>query len=637
MCGISGIFNLNNKKIINLESKLKVMVDLQTHRGPDGSGIWINDSGSVGLGHNRLSIIDLKTGNQPMTNGVNTIVYNGEIYNYKVIRESNEKLIQYQTNSDTEVILNSITLNGISALNDFKGMFAFGIYNDYERELLLVRDRVGIKPLYYLIQDELIYFASEVKALLPFVSKIETDSDGLSDYLDFQFLFGHKTMFKSINQLEPGHFLKISSGKVEITKYWDVNYDIDFDTSELEFHRQIREKFLTSIEEHLVSDVKLGSYLSGGLDSSIVTSVASLKAKDSLTCFIGKYTDHSGYDESLFARKVTELNDNELIEVEIKSEDFVKYIQKVIYHLDYPVAGPGSFGQFMVAQEASKHRKTILGGQGGDEIFGGYARYMIAYIEQALLGEIDGTSTKGNYVLTLEKSLRNLVGLKSYKPLIKSFWSKGLFDPSDSRYLQLVKRGDSVRKLIKDLKSDSEYSSNDEFYHLFNSNNFVKESYFDKMTHFDFKTLLPALLHVEDRMSMANGIESRVPFLDHELIELVAKIPANYKFKDGKLKEILKQSLGDFLPHEILNRKDKMGFPIPLTKWFKSDLRNFIIGIFDSKQSRDRNFFENDKILECIDSQDEFSRDLWALLSLELWFREFHDKQDYYKDLINNF
>jgi asparagine synthase (glutamine-hydrolysing) len=283
---------------------------------------------------------------------------------------------------------------------------------------------------------------------------------------------------------------------------------------------------------------------------------------------------------------------------------------------------------------ASKFRKTILGGQGGDEIFGGYARYMVAYIEQAFLGELEGTSENGNYVLTLSKSLKNLDSLKSYKPLIKSFWSNGLFEKPDSRYLQLIRRSVDIKKYLRPIKKDIDYDPITSYYDLFNSNNFHKESYFDKMTHFDFKTLLPALLHVEDRMSMANGIESRVPFLDHKIIELAATIPANIKFKDGKLKEILRISLGKILPKEVLERKDKMGFPIPLTQWIKNDLRDYIISIFDSKESRDRNFFENDKIIESIGVQKEFSREFWALLSLELWFREFHDKEEYYKQLI---
>lgn len=634
MCGISGIASLNNKKIENLENKLKVMVNLQNHRGPDGNAIWINKGGTVGFGHNRLSIIDLETGNQPMSNKNNTIVYNGEIYNYKSLRNSNENLINYQTSSDTEVVLNTITLDGTDGINALKGMFAFGIYNELKNELLLVRDRIGIKPLYYLVQEEVLYFASEVKALLPFVYKIETNPKGLMDYLEFQFVFGNKTMFKNIYQLEPGHHLSTIKGKIEISKYWDVEYNIDFETSEDEFHKQVRNTFLKSVEEHLVSDVKVGSYLSGGLDSSLITSAASRIVGNSLTCFIGKYTDYNGYDESKYAKKLALENNLDLIEIDINSNDFTEYISKIIYHLDYPVAGPGAFGQFMVAKEASKHRKTILGGQGGDEIFGGYARYMIAYIEQAFLGELDGTSNDGNFVLTLEKSLKNLDALKSYKPLIKKFWSNGLFDSSDSRYLELVKRGKDVKQLLTPLLKDISYNSIDTSYELFNSNNFHKESYFDKMTHFDFKTLLPALLHVEDRMSMANGIESRVPFLDHELIELVSKIPANFKFKDGKLKEILKLSLGDILPSEVLERKDKMGFPIPLTQWFKSDLREYIVGVFDSEQSRKRKFFKNDKIVSSISSEIEHSRDLWALLSLELWFREFHDKQDYFKKLI---
>jgi asparagine synthase (glutamine-hydrolysing) len=637
MCGISGIFSLTGEYIPEIENYIGVMIGLQNHRGPDGNDFWLNKkNNSVALGHNRLAIIDLDGGMQPMERDGHVIVYNGEIYNYLKLKSELNSIINFNTKSDTEVILNNYIMNGLKSLSDLKGMFSFCIYDNNENEILLVRDRVGIKPLYYMVQKDIFYFASEVKALLPFVDKIETDYDALQDYLNFQFLFGNKTLFKGIYQLEPGHYLSTKKGKIEVQKYWDVSYSIDFNTPESEFHRQVKTLFNNSIEEHLVSDVPLGSYLSGGLDSSLVTAEASKLKGNSIICFTGKYTDYEGYDETFYAKKLVEQNNLELIEINITPQDFVENISKVIYHLDYPVAGPGSFGQYIVAKEASKYRKTILGGQGGDEIFGGYARYMIAYIEQAFLGELEGTSNRGKYVLTLEKSLRNLNSLKSYKPLIKSFWSEGLFDKLDSRYLRLIGKGDKIYKYLKPLSINTEYSSVESYYDLFNSNNFHQESYLDKMTHFDFKTLLPALLHVEDRMSMANGIESRVPFLDHELIELAAKIPADLKFKDGKLKEILKLSLGDILPKEIIIRKDKMGFPIPLSQWFKTDLKEFIVLLFDSEESRNRNFFENDRIIDSIKDQEDFSRDFWALLSLELWFREFHDKEYCYKSLLNS-
>jgi asparagine synthase (glutamine-hydrolysing) len=640
MCGISGIYDLQKTQIRNIKKSLSVMNSLQNHRGPDGSNVWINKLDNVGFGHNRLSIIDLETGTQPLTSGRVTITYNGEIYNYKEIKLNEEKKTSYVTTSDTEVILQSYKNNGIEFINNLRGMFAFAIYDDADHSLLLVRDRIGIKPLYYFINDNLIYFASEIKALLPFLDSIETDENGLKDYLDFQFIFGTKTLFKSVSQLEPGHYLFAKNGKIKIERYWDINYSIDFLTPESTLQNDLRSIFSDSIEEHLVSDVPLGSYLSGGLDSSIVTVLSSRKSKmqgkSNLLCFTGKYTDYKGYDESHYSKLVCRQEQLELIEIDIDHSDFIQNIEKIIYHLDHPIAGPGVIGQFLVAKHASKYRKAILGGQGGDEIFGGYVRYLIAYLEQAIKGEIEGTSESNEFVLTLSKTIKNLEVLDAYKPLMKKFWSKGLFDSSDSRYLSLVYRGETIKKYFKFKPSNQDYNSEEEYYKLYNSDNFIKESYFDKMTHFDFKTLLPALLHVEDRMSMASGIESRVPFLDHRIIEFAAKIPANFKFKDGKLKEILRESLGDVLPLEVKNRKDKMGFPIPLNKWFKNELKDYIINLFDSRISRDRNFFENDKIIDDLDLDLEFSRDLWALLSLELWFRNFHDKSDYFKNLIKS-
>ncbi len=238
----------------------------------------------------------------------------------------------------------------------------------------------------------------------------------------------------------------------------------------------------------------------------------------------------------------------------------------MIYHLDYPVAGPGSFPQFMVSGEVARHIKVVLGGQGGDEIFGGYARYLIAYWEQCIKGAIDGTMNSGNFVVTYESIIPNLQTLRGYKPLIQEFWAEGIFEERDRRYYRLINRANTFGGIIN-WALFREPSSFDEFREIFWGSNVGKESYFDSMTHFDFKTLLPALLHVEDRMSMAHGVESRVPLLDHRLVELAATIPANIKFQNGELKRLLKVAFGDRLPPLIRERKDKMGFPVPLHAW----------------------------------------------------------------------
>jgi len=288
----------------------------------------------------------------------------------------------------------------------------------------------------------------------------------------------------------------------------------------------------------------------------------------------------------------------------------------------------------MVSKVAGNKLKVVLGGQGGDEVFGGYTRYLLAYFEQCIVGAIDGTLHNGNYIVTYESIIPNLRTLQAYKPLVKEFWRDGLFESMDRRYFRLINRANDLRDEIN-WELMENYSAFDLFRAIFIAKNVEKESYFDSMTHFDFKTLLPALLQVEDRMSMAHGLESRVPILDHPLIEFAATVPSNVKFKDGRLKNLLKEAFKEVLPESIINRNDKMGFPVPLTEWMKSDLHGFIFDIFNSEKAKHREYLNpHFNIVSLLDREKKFSRKLWGLLSLELWQQEFHDKDHMFKDLL---
>lgn len=634
MCGIAGSFNLNFEPIPNLRRHLAVMNHLQQHRGPDGQGIWIHDHGQVGFGHRRLSIIDLNAGQQPMRDEAgNWLTYNGEIYNYIELRQSLGSH-QFITTSDTEVLLHAYRRWGAECLHHFRGMFAFALWDEPNQMLFCARDRFGIKPFYYTIVEGTLYFSSEIKALLPFVKAIETDLDGFRDYLTYQFCLEGKTLYKGIYELLPGHFMKVGHGRLEIQRYWDVYYEPDFKHTPRYFEEHLQDLLEDSIKLHLRADVPLGAYVSGGLDSSIIAALASRHSSNPLMGFTGKFSYDAAYDESHFARQVSQSSGFDLAELDITAQDFIDHIQKVIYHLDYPVAGPGSFPQYMVSRLASRHRKVVLGGQGGDEIFGGYARYLIAYFEQCIKGAIDGTLTDGNYVVTYESIIPNLTALRNYKPLLQEFWREGLFEPMDQRYFRLINRAPSLGDEINwNILGD--YSPYESFQGIFNGNNIRQEAYFDRMTHFDFKTLLPALLHVEDRVSMAHGIESRVPLLDHLLVEFAATIPADIKFKDGATKHILKTALGSVLPPAIQNRKDKMGFPVPLTEWVKDELREFVFDVFSSQRALSRDLVNNAAVLSNLDQDRKYGRKLWGLLSLELWQREFHDQAASYRALLN--
>ena len=384
------------------------------------------------------------------------------------------------------------------------------------------------------------------------------------------------------------------------------------------------------------SDVPVGAYVSGGLDSSTIALIAkNYQVHGDMIGFTGKFSSFGvAFDESHYAQLVADKGGFDLKTIDITSQDFLDNIENTIYHLDYPVAGPGSFSQYMVSSLAAKHRKVVLGGQGGDEIFGGYTRYLIAYFEQCIKAAINGSSGNGNFVVTYESIIPNLISLKGYKPMLSQFWKDGLFENMDRRYFRLINRAPDLGDEIK-WENLENYSSRKTFETIFNGDNVRKEAYFDLMTHFDFKTLLPGLLQVEDRMSMAHGLESRVPLLDKAIVELAAEIPADIKFKDGDMKHIFKQVVKDYLPQEVYNRKDKMGFPTPINQWFQTDAKEYVHDILSTTAASNRDFVNNKKVLENVKNEGNYSRKIWGFLCLEIWQQKFHDQKAKYQQLIS--
>lgn len=637
MCGISGILNLKRHKYQALTHHLQVMSDLLTHRGPDGQGIWLDETQSVGFSHRRLTIIDLHHGAQPMEDSYrNVITYNGEIYNYIELRKELSGY-PFRTNSDTEVILAAYKKWGTDCVNHLRGMFAFAIWDDAKQRLFCARDRFGIKPFYFTQVGDTFFFASEVKALIPFLPEIKTNLEALQDYLVFQFSLGTKTLFEGVHELPPAYYLTVDKGHHKLSKYWEVYYDLDFYHTPKYFEEHLKDLIEESVKIHTRSDVPIGGYVSGGIDSSIVAAVAAKYQKENnlpFVAFHGKFSMSHEFDESDHANALTTKHEIPLHQVDITSQDFIDTIEKVIYHLDFPIAGPGSFPQYHVSKLASQHRKVVLGGQGGDEIFGGYTRYLIAYFEQCIKSAINGTTNSGNFIVTYESIIPNLSALKNYQPLLQEFWKNGLFGSLDNRYYQLINRAPSLKNEI-DWSTFGKYSPFETFKEIFHGKNVQKESYFDSMTHFDFKTLLRALLHVEDRMSMAHSVESRVPFLDHPLVEFAATMPSNVKFKNGTLKKALINSMQHVLPDTILHRKDKMGFPVPLNLWLKTELHDFIYDLFNSSRIKSRPYFNQKEIVKSLETETKFGRKIWGLLSLELWHNQFHDKHAEYRSLLD--
>lgn len=626
MCGFVGLINKNEK--IADKNILSRMADKINHRGPDEEGVFID--GPVGFHHKRLSIIDLQTGQQPMTFNHCTIVFNGEIYNYIELRnELIAKGHQFETSSDTEVILRLYFELGNDFVHILNGMFAFIIYDQRKQHLLIARDHFGIKPLYWYNDKDKVLFGSEIKALLAHPDvKAEPDINHLYEYLTFQFILGEGTMFQNIRKVQPGYYmtLDLKKDKLKRVKYWEPNFHLDRYHTEEYFIVELKKILQETIVQQLRSDVPVGTYLSGGIDSSLVTIMASKYYKGQIKSFSGAFNEGPEFNELKYARIAAKESNAELFEIFPTEQEFIDVMPKLIYHLDEPVAGPGLFPQYMVSKLASQHVKVILGGQGGDEIFGGYTRYLVAYLEQALKGAIYESNEEGEHIVNLRSILPNLPGLQNYIPMMKSFWKEGAFDPMDKRYFRLLNRmGSSQGFLNKDFENAyDEDAIFDKFSCYFNHSD--TKSYFNKMTHFDMFGSLPGLLQVEDRVSMAVSIESRVPLLDRRIVDLVSRMPAGMKFKGAEMKYLLKKTIKDILPEQIMNRKDKMGFPVPLHIWSKNKGKDFILDTMLSQKSRERNIVNTENIEKLVLSERPFGRGLWGLLSLELWFNQLIDK-----------
>lgn len=625
MCGFVGIISKTPAEVdANILSKMASTIK---HRGPDDEGIFID--GLVGFCHKRLAIIDLTTGQQPMTFNNCTIVYNGEIYNYIELRENLIKEgHRFVTTSDTEVILHLYQKYGNKCVKMLNGMFAFAIYDKFHNKLFIARDHFGIKPLYWYSDNKMIVIGSEIKALLAHPEIIaEPDYPNIYEYLTFQFILGEGTMFRNIFKIKPGNYMTcyLDTYESNHVNYWKPDFRIDkFHTQEY-FIDELRKILEKTIKQQLRSDVPLGTYLSGGIDSSLVTIMASRFHMGQIKSFTGTFNEAPGFSELYYAKIAAREANAILYEVHPTEQQFIDLLPKLIYYLDEPVAGPGLFPQYIISKYASSHVKVVLGGQGGDEIFGGYTRYLVAYLEQALKGAIYETNEENEHIVSLSSILPNLPSLKQYVPMMKTFWKEGAFETMDCRYYNLLNRmGESYKYFEKDfmkgrdgdnifLKFQTEFS---------NSNT---KSYFNKMTHFDMIGSLPGLLQVEDRMSMASSIESRVPLLDRRIVDLISVMPAGMKFNGGELKHLLKSTIKDIIPPEIFNRKDKMGFPVPLHIWSKNKAKDFILDVLLSKSSKERKIINTDYVEQLVNTEQPFSRGLWGILCLELWFKQFID------------
>ncbi len=628
MCGLVGIFSTTNNRnairnqIANMKKKI-------THRGPDGHGDYYDENVMLGLGHQRLAIIDPENGIQPMitNDGRYAIVFNGAIYNYlELRRELIERGHPIKSFSDTEVILYAYAEWKEKCVDELRGMFSFAIWDAKDKNLFFARDRLGIKPFYYFFNGKQFIFASEIKAILASDEiKAESDKHGLQDYLTFQFCLKNRTLFKNIQKLEPGYCGTVSFQhdllKLNTMQYWDINFNYDQNLDESYYVDNLVSLLEDSVRIHLRSDVPLGAHLSGGLDSSTVVCLAShMLSGVSFKSFTGAFKEGKEFDETFYAKEAAKFAGCDYQEIYIPGEEFPEIFPKLIYSMDEPLAGPGLIPQYYVSKLAAEHVKVALGGQGGDELYVGYARYFVAYLERCLKNSIYQQSDSDK--ITLQDITNYLPVLQTYQPMLQNLWREGLFGEDDSRYFRLVNRSDGCRHLFKEDIFEN-YSSYNDYCDVFNT---VKDdSLINKMSYFDLKASLPALLHVEDRTSMSVSLESRVPLLDHKLVEFIAKVPPSMKFAKGQTKYLFREAVKNIVPSTILNRKDKMGFPVPLNNWYHGHSKEFVRDILFSNQAKSRGIYNFDELEKHFNNEHKFSRVIWGVLCLETWFRTFID------------
>jgi asparagine synthase (glutamine-hydrolysing) len=609
MCGIAGAFHFRDAQAVD-PVLLKRMADSMVHRGPDDEGFFA--SGPVGLAHRRLSIIDVKGGHQPMSNENDTvwIVFNGEIYNHAELRPILEgKGHRYKTDCDTETILHAYEEYGEQCVERLQGMFAFALWDQRKKTFLMARDRLGIKPLYYAVADGRILFGSEIKPLLAALpSRPALDVESLDCYLSLSYVPTPWTLFQGIVKLPPGHLMTATPGQVRITSYWDLQYGPKAAASDAALEEELEEMLTGALRSHLMSEVPLGVFLSGGLDSGFVAAGMTRRLQVPCQTFSIGYDDGDEETELTDARWTAARFGTTHHEYRIGAKDMVEEFPKILRHLEEPVASSATIPLYFLARASREHVTVVLSGEGADELLGGYTRYRHMLQAERLhrmaplrpawaaLQGLLGESRPGRFFQDAGLPLE-----RRYQGIASAFW------PGERRHLRLAPFRDA--RLEQTLVRHHGRSG--------------AEALLDRMLYFDTKVyLVDDLLLKADKMTMAASMELRVPFLDHRVVEFCARLPVHLKVGGGTSKVLLRKLLHRYFPPEYLNRPKK-GFPIPLARWFRSGLRGHISQVILDPGSLSRRLFERpflDSLLQRAASGVEANaRKLWALYQLERW------------------
>lgn len=626
MCGICG-FNFEDREL------LKEMANAIRHRGPNAVGYFSDKN--VSLGSRRLSIIDLsKAGNQPMFNedGSIALVYNGEIFNFKEIRE---RLIKnghdFNSNTDSEVIVHAYEEYGVDCLSYFNGFWGFALYDAKKHLLFLSRDRLGLKPLYYYYDGSKLVFASEIKAIIKDKTIKKTlNLDALSCFLTYRYIPSDLTIFNNIKKLKPAHYalLEIKTGKLKTKRYWDIPLSTA-NRNENIIKKEIIELLKDSVKRRLISDVPLGVYLSGGIDSSSIVAMMKEFSDDISTYSLAFEHDKIG-NELKYAKKVSEYFGTRHNEI-IISTDIIKELPKIVWHLDEPMSDPAAVPVYYLSKEAKKNVTVILTGDGADELFAGYDQYRFLSF--------------ANKISILPKPIRKAVPLTA-KLLPKSLLDK-IYKYSSATGDQMFSR---LTKLMSDIKDNKAKSYTDvvgifddeekeallkfkfdSHYESINEEFFQKRDFVTQLTYFDAKNYLPEdLLMKPDKMCMAHSIEARVPFLDYRLVENAFSIPSSLKLRGNTTKYILKKALSGYLPKGIIHRK-KQPFHMPLDEWLSRGLKEYFFGLMQEQEGINSKLFNKSYIKRIFDKYESsklyYGRQIWSLGIFNIWYKVFIEEE----------
>lgn len=652
MCGICGILNVGSGDEIK-EDTIRRMCSVMEYRGPDDEGIYSgweeNGKKNVGLGIRRLAIIDLETGHQPIHNEDKTIqiVCNGEIYNFQELRKELESQGHYfYTNSDVETIVHLYETHGIDCLKFLRGMFAFAIWDNRKKSLFLARDRIGQKPLCYTEYRGQLIFASEIKSILqiPGIPR-EVNLEAIHHYLTYRYVPAPLTAFKNITKLPPAHYLVWEKGKVSVNRYWNLNrffaplrmtgsgvrmtgsgIRTTGEMRERDYCERIRELLEEAVKLRLVSDVPLGTFLSGGIDSSIITGLMSKLMNKPVKTFSIGFEDKA-YDELQYARTIARHFKTDHHEYVVKP-DAIEILPKLIWHYNEPFADSSSIPSYYVAKETRREVTVALNGDGGDENFAGYPRYKALRIAEYY----------DRMPLKIRKFLQKTAMQIPPQPNRKSFlWRMNKFLKPinltrEQRYVNWICFFDNDEKnrlytpsFKEETKGIDSFDYLNKYHEMSGCDDFLDSALFT-----DIMTYLPDDLLVKiDIAAMANSLEARSPFLDHKFIEFAASIPSNLKLHGLGNKYILKKAFSDFLPPSILSRT-KMGFAVPISKWLRSELKEYACEILLDKHTVERGYFRKKYIKQLFDEHCREQYDhgylLWTLLNFELWHRMFIDR-----------